>query len=70
MNDLKINNHNFKPTYNDSIQWYVCTKCNIETSFTLLEGSFTYYRSKDDMIGDENLNNLFCEEVIIKNIIE
>lgn len=58
--------------FTNSTLWEKCSNCKIERTITrnkLLETYYIYYNPTEKYPTQE-LNNLSCEEVIIKNIIE
>lgn len=54
--------HNFEN--DDSRHWYKCTKCGIK----YYNGEFVQGYGRNDY--DDKLENLTCDEIIIKQIIE
>ncbi len=58
---MNILGHNFIKLYNKSVDWYICSKCKIK----YYDGEFVkcFYEKWP-------INDISCDEVIIKSIIE
>jgi hypothetical protein len=66
LTDLKHNNHNLK-NYGIANYHFFCDKCNM-LFYESIDGA--YWVILENNSRDKNLDDLTCEEIIIKKIIE
>lgn len=73
MINLNVNKHKFELFLYDKLHpesWYKCLICKIEAYLNYEHVFTSYYLHNEPFAQNKILNNLTCEEIIIKSIIE